>query len=136
MSNNYSLLVLLLAAIGIGLFLFRDSVFPPRLQIENQHQVVEVGESAESVRVSFLLTCRGELTVTHVETNCNCAVFNDLPIDLESGESVEVFADVDMSKSSLPVTRQFLFYVNPPVERPLATVELVLASAKNEVSSE
>ncbi len=124
----FPVLVLTTLTIVVAIAFARDFL-PNRtavLSIENRRQTVQVENGAASIVVSFVVKSNSmPATVTHVDANCDCAVFNNLPVEVPVGGTNRVKAEVDLSKIALPAVRQFRFYTNPPPATPLvAEVEL------------
>ncbi len=124
--KNWLPVALLFAAGGVIAYLLITEFWGHPLRLVNPNQIVEVSEDSSTTQVNFQFACSKETTITHVESSCDCAVFDRLPITISAGETAVVKAEIDLSKiKTIPAKRSFLFYLNPPIARPLATVELV-----------
>ena len=129
--NRLPLVLLVVVLLAVG-WLLLDSWVGSPLEMINAEQVVEVTEDATAVRVVFEFVANSDVSITHVESSCDCATFTQLPIDLVAGQTAQIQADIDLAKiKKIPTRRQFLFYTNPPIGRPLGTIELVYVEGRN-----
>ena len=92
----------------------------------NPNVVVSVEDSTQETLVEVKVRNYGitPVRVTNVESSCNCATVDNLPINIPPFGVRPISMNIDCSKLSLPAQQSFLVYTEPPNERLFANASL------------
>ena len=111
-------------SIGIGAALLFGSSDRPWLVVEPDNDTCFISSDVSNAVLKLRVSSNTDVVITHVDTNCNCILISELPLDLRKGQIIDISAKVDLSKMSLPGRIMFRFFTNPPLEAPVAMIEI------------